>query len=57
MTILESLCMPELWERFYLYKTGLVCPKQEAARLRAYIDSRAYAPVCAAISPLRKHGI
>ncbi len=50
MTILESLCMPELWERFYLYKTGLVCPKQEAARLRAYIDGRAYAPVCAAIS-------
>lgn len=49
MTILEALSLPELWEAFYLYKTSLLCPSQEAKRLRDYIDRRAYEPVCAKI--------
>ncbi len=46
MTTLEALSLPELWETFYLYKTGLLCSKEEAKRLRDYIDRRAYEPVC-----------
>ena len=49
MTMLHALSLPELWETFYLYKTSLLCPKQEARRLRDYIDRRAYEPVCRGI--------
>ena len=49
MTLLDALSRPEVWEAFYTYKTGLLCPKDEALRLRRFIDGAAYLPVCARI--------
>ena len=46
MSLLDYLSQPECWERFYEYKTSLACPKAFAAELRAFIDERAYLPVC-----------
>ena len=46
MTLLDGLSAPEIWEAFYAYKTGLICPRDEAARLRGFIDRREYLPVC-----------
>ena len=49
MSLLELLADRAAWERFYEYKTSLVCPKDFAAELRAFIDDAAYLPVCEAI--------
>ena len=49
MSLLDELSLPECWERFYAYKSGLACQKQFLGELRAYIDARAYLPVCEAI--------
>lgn len=46
MTILEALSAPEIWEAFYQYKSGLISSKGELDALRAYIDRRAWLPVC-----------
>ncbi|MBQ6067203.1 MAG: group II intron reverse transcriptase domain-containing protein [Clostridia bacterium] len=46
---MDELSRPEIWERFYEYKTGLACPKRFAKELRDFIDRRAYEPVCGAI--------
>ena len=47
--LLELLSDPKTWERFYEYKTALICPKADAARLRDFIDRQGYLPVCAAL--------
>ena len=49
MSILEQLSDPQRWEEYYRYKTGLVCPQEDTAKLRAFIDSQAYLPVCASL--------
>ena len=49
MSLLDELSRPDVWERFYEYKTGLACPKRFAKELRDFIDRRAYEPVCEAI--------
>jgi len=49
MSLLDSLADSRCWEDFYEYKTSLACPKAFAKELRAFIDARAYLPVCAAI--------
>ena len=49
MTLLDMLSQSEVWEAFYEYKTGLICPKSEAARLRIFIDRGAWEPVCGRI--------
>lgn len=50
MSLIDSLGDPEVWERFYEYRTSLICPKPLEKKLRAFIDSRAYLPVCESIS-------
>ena len=45
-TLLDSLGREETWLRFLAYKTSLVCPKSYEKDLRAFIESRAYLPVC-----------
>ena len=50
MTILEALSAPELWEAFFQYKSGLISSKGELDALRAFIDRRAYLPVCERIN-------
>ena len=47
MTLLSKLSDPAVWERFYEYKTSLVCPVQVERKLRSFIDERKYLPVCA----------
>ena len=49
MTLLDMLSQSEVWEAFYEYKTGLICPKDEARRLRDFIDRGAWEPVRARI--------
>ena len=49
MSILEQLSDPQRWGEYYRYKTGLVCPQEDTAKLRAFIDSQAYLPVCASL--------
>ena len=46
MSLMDLLSRPECWERFYEYKISLACPKDFAARLRTFIDRKAYIPVC-----------
>ena len=46
MTLLDMLSQSEVWDAFYEYKTGLICPQREAARLRVFIDREAWEPVC-----------
>ena len=46
MLLLERLRDEGTWADFYEYKTSLCCPKQAETELRAYIDRRAYLPVC-----------
>ncbi len=46
MTLLDQLSQPACWERFYTYKLSLVCSKTYAKELRAFIDDKAYLPVC-----------
>lgn len=50
MTLLQQLSRPEVWEAFYEYKTSLVCPKDFAEELRAFIDEKRYLPVCERIA-------
>lgn len=45
MSLLDAVSRPEIWEAFYQYKTGLVCPKPEQEQLRRFIDRRAWEPV------------
>ncbi len=49
MSLLEELSLPESWQRFYEYKTSLVCPQDFARELRSFIDERAWEPVCESI--------
>ncbi len=46
MSLLDMLSDRECWEKFYEYKTSLVCPKQFSAQLRAFIGKEGYIPVC-----------
>ena len=46
MSILHLLCDPEIWERFYEYKTSLIKSGSFTKELRDYIDSKSYLPVC-----------
>ncbi len=47
--MLEHLADAQVWESFYQYKQSLTCPKADAEALRAFIDERGYADVCARI--------
>lgn len=49
MSLLDRLSDPQVWERFYEYKTSLACPKDFAKELRTFIDEQAYLPVCESI--------
>ncbi len=42
MRLLNQLCDPKSWERFYEYKTALACPRDFARRLRSFLDERAW---------------
>ena len=62
MSILELLSSPSQWERYYEYKTGLVCTKESEKKLRLFIDGQEYLKVCEAIKcsrdfPLPKKSI
>ena len=46
---MELLSDPEVWERFYQYKTNLACPKAFQKELREFIDGRKYLPVTEAV--------
>lgn len=50
MSLLDKLRDPREWERFYGYKTSLLCPEAYKKELRDFIDSGAYLPVCDTIS-------
>lgn len=50
MSLLDKLSDEAVWNSFYEYKCGLVCPKSFTAELRAFIDNKKYLPVCSAIS-------
>lgn len=50
MSLIDLLSDPPVWERFFEYKTSLVCPKPLEKKLRGFIDERAYLPVCREIS-------
>ncbi|MBP5207363.1 MAG: hypothetical protein J6330_02775 [Clostridia bacterium] len=49
MSLLDKLSDPLVWERFCEYKTSLAAPKAAAKELRAFIDEKAYLPVCETI--------
>ena len=49
MSLLDELSLPERWEGFYTYKSGLACQKQFLKELRDYIDGRAFLSVCGRI--------
>lgn len=48
-SLLEQLKDESCWEDFYAYRTSLVCPKDFAKELRAFIDEKRWLPVCEAI--------
>ena len=50
MSLLDKLSMEEIWNSFYEYRTSLVCPKDFAEELRAFIDGKEYLPVCGSIA-------
>ena len=50
MSMLDMLSDKACWERFYQYKLDLACPKQFAKRLREFIDTEGYLPVCRRIN-------
>ena len=52
MTLLEQLSRRDAWEKFYEYKTSLVCPKALSQQLRRYINREDYGPVCQEIGDL-----
>ena len=45
-TLLSVLCQEEAWQGFFAYKESLARPKAFARELRAFIQDRAYLPVC-----------
>ena len=45
MSLLDQLSRKESWERFYDYKTSLLCPKPVQKKLRAFIDAEAWKAV------------
>jgi len=49
MSLLSLLIDPECWEKFYEYKTSLICEKTFDKELRDFIDRKEYLSVCAAI--------
>ena len=49
MSLLDFLSEGSAWEKFYTYKTGLVCARDYSEWLRNFIDERKYLPVSAAI--------
>ena len=61
MSLIDLLSDASVWERFYEYKTRLICPKELEKRLRRFIDGRGYIPVCDEIAagrfPLPKMAI
>ena len=50
MSLLDALSREEVWEAFYEYRTSRISSRQEAARLRAYLDRRDYLPACERIA-------
>ena len=50
ITLLDLLSRDETWLAFLAYKTSLACPKSFEKKLRAFIESRAYLPVCETIA-------
>ena len=48
--LLDLLARADVWESFHDYKTSLACSKAYVKELRAFIDARAYLPVCEAIA-------
>ena len=46
MSLIDLLSDASQWERFYEYRTGLICPKDAAGKLRRFIDGKEYLPVC-----------
>ena len=49
-SLLDSLSQEETWLSFLAYKSSLACPKSFEKELRAFIERRAYLPVCEAIA-------
>lgn len=49
MSMLDLLGDRRAWERFYEYKTSLVCPEELKRKLRNYIDGECWLPVVDAI--------
>lgn len=49
MSLLDKLSDGSVWESFYKYKCGLVCPKNFTSELRRFIDEKRYIPVCSEI--------
>lgn len=52
MSLLDCLSQPEVWEKYYVYKTSLACHGTAAQSLREYIDAKEYLPVCEEIRRL-----
>ncbi|MBR6704329.1 MAG: group II intron reverse transcriptase domain-containing protein [Lachnospiraceae bacterium] len=50
MSLLDRLSDPGSWQEFYEYKTSLACPKEFERELKAFMDARAYLPVCESIA-------
>jgi len=50
LSLLDRLSEKRCWEEFCEYKSSLACPKAFCRELRAFIDGRAYLPVCEAIA-------
>ena len=46
MSLLEQLSLPDVWERFYEYRTSLVSAGDSEKELRQFIDRADYLPVC-----------
>ncbi len=49
-SILDLITLPDAWESYYAHKSSRLCPEAFIKELRAFVDARAYAPVCEAIS-------
>lgn len=49
MSLLDALDRAEVWQTFLEYKLAHHCSAETAKELRAYVEAREYAPVCAAI--------
>ena len=47
--MLDLIASKQVWQRFYEYKTSLMCSKAESKKLKNYIDEERYLPVFNAI--------